>query len=69
MEKRINLFCMGKVIRRSEIRRRRARRAKIDLLRAKYAAAKTKKEKDAIMAKLAVVAPWISEQQFLTPMK
>ena len=59
---------MGQVIRRAEIRRRQTRHAKIDLLRKRYAASKTKAQKDAVMAKLALVSPSMTEAQFLAPM-
>ncbi len=60
---------MGQVIRLGEIRRRRVRKAKINLLRARYSASKTKTDKDAIMAKVAIIAPWMTEQQFLMAIK
>jgi len=65
----INLLCMGQVIRQGEIRRRRVRKAKINLLRARYATSKSKSDKDAIMAKVAIIAPWMTEQQFLMAIK
>ncbi len=60
---------MGQVIRRAEIRRRQTRHAKIDLLSKRYAASKTKAQKDAVMAKLSLVSPSMTEEQFLSPMK
>lgn len=65
----INLMTMGQVIRLAEIRRRRARKAKINLLRTRYAASKNKSEKDAIMAKVAIIAPWMTDEQFLMTIK
>lgn len=60
---------MGQVIRRAEIRRRQARRAKIELLRKRYAETKSKADKDAIMAKVALVSPSMTEEQFLATIK
>lgn len=60
---------MGQVIRLKEIRRRRVRKAKIQDLRVRYAESKTKKEKDSVLAKLSRLAPWLSEEQFLAPLK
>lgn len=60
---------MGQIIRRSEIRRRRARKAKVAALRQKYQATTSKTDKQAILAKLVKVAPWLSEEQFLAPLK
>lgn len=60
---------MGQVIRRAEIRRRRTRKAKVAVLRTRYQATTSKTDKQAIMAKLAKIAPWLSEEQFLAPIK
>lgn len=60
---------MGQISRRPELRRRRARKAKVAALRARYQATTSKPEKQAIMAKLAKVAPWITEEQFLAPVQ
>lgn len=60
---------MGQIIRRSEIRRRRTRKAKVAALRQKYQATTSKTDKQAILAKLVKVAPWLSEEQFLAPLK
>ena len=63
----INLtFSMGQVIRRAEIRRRRARKSKLHDLRERYAAAKTKKDRDVIVAKFMIVAPWL-KTDYLEP--
>jgi hypothetical protein len=60
---------MGQVIRRAEIRRRRTRKAKVAALRTRYQATTSKTDKQAIMTKLAKVAPWLSEEQFVAPIK
>lgn len=60
---------MGQVIRRAEIRRRRTRKAKVAALRVRYQGTTSKTDKQAIMVKLAKVAPWLSEEQFLAPIK
>ena len=43
--------------RKKEIRRRRARRAKLDTLRRKLAEAKSKSEREAIIAKIRRLSP------------
>lgn len=60
---------MGQIVRRSEIKRRRTRKAKVALLRTRYQATTSKTDKQAILAKLAKIAPWLSEEQFLAPIK
>jgi hypothetical protein len=46
------------VERKIELRRRRARKKKLTKLKAKLAAAKDGRDKDAILAKIHVVSPW-----------
>ncbi len=50
---------MGRVERDREIARRRSRRAKLKKLRAKYQAATTQADKDAIFAKAQKVSPFV----------
>ena len=58
---------MAFLIKRSETKRRRQRRAKLGNLRKKYAAARTEAEKNTVLAKVIRVAPWLSAEQFLAP--
>ena len=56
-------------IRQTEIHARRVRRGKLRQLRQKYAAAKTGLHKEKVLTKVARIAPWLSEEQFLAPVK
>jgi len=60
---------MARPIRQNEIHRRRVRRERLRKLRARYAKAKSAAEKEQILAKVARVAPTISTEQFLAPLK
>jgi hypothetical protein len=51
-------------IRQTEIHQRRKRRSNLKKLRAKFAAAKDKKEKEKILEKVRRMAPWLSEEEF-----
>ena len=51
------------------IEKRRKRREKLKKLREKYLLAKTKEEKERILEKLRKIAPWLSEEGFLAPLK
>jgi len=55
--------------RRTVIRQKQNRQAKLKKLRTAYAKAKTTSKKDQILSKVAKVAPWLSEEQFLAPLK
>lgn len=55
--------------RRMVIRQKQNRSAKLKKLRADYAKADTTSKKDQILAKVAKVAPWLSEEDFLAPLK
>lgn len=57
------------VIRQMEIKRLRTRKAKLKKLRAKYSEAKGAIEKDKIAAKVAKIAPWLTEEEFAAPLK
>jgi hypothetical protein len=46
------------VERKIELRRRRSRAKKMSKLKAKFAAAKDGKEKDAVLAKIRRISPW-----------
>jgi hypothetical protein len=54
---------MGRVERDREIARRRTRRAKLKKLRAKFEAASSQDEKDAIFAKARRLSPFISFEE------
>ena len=60
---------MSQAIRRNELHARRVRRQRLRKLRARYAKAKTNAEKEQILQKVARVAPSISTEQFLGPLK
>ncbi|HEY6200643.1 MAG TPA: DUF6800 family protein [Candidatus Binatia bacterium] len=60
---------MGRQVRRNELHARRVRRQRLKQLRERYAKAKTSAEKDKIMEKVSRVAPSLSSEQFLTPIK
>lgn len=49
------------------IRKKRKRKEKLAKLREKYLKAKTKEEKQAILEKMKKITPWLSEEEFLTP--
>ncbi len=54
---------MGRVERTRELARRRKRRAKLRLLRARYAAATNQGEKERILAKARRVSPFVSFEE------
>ena len=60
---------MGRQVRRNELHARRVRRQRLKQLRERYAKAKTSAEKDKIMEKVSRVAPSLSSEQFLAPIK
>ena len=60
---------MGRQVRRNELHARRVRRQHLKRLRDRYAKAKTGAEKEKIMEKVARVAPTLSSEQFLAPIK
>jgi hypothetical protein len=60
---------MGRQVRRNELHARRVRRQRLKQLRDRYAKAKTTAEKEKIMEKVARVAPSLSSEQFLAPIK
>ncbi|HKA32241.1 MAG TPA: DUF6800 family protein [Candidatus Binatia bacterium] len=60
---------MGRQVRRNELHARRVRRQRLQQLRERYAKAKTSAEKDKIMEKVSRVAPSLSSEQFLAPIK
>jgi hypothetical protein len=60
---------MGRQVRRNELHARRVRRRRLEQLRAKYSKAKSSGEKDRILEKAARVAPSLSTEQFLAPIK
>jgi len=56
-------------VRKTEIHQRRVRKEKLKKLRAKFALAKTSSEKEKILEKVKKVAPWLSEEEFIEPLK
>lgn len=56
-------------LRQTEIHTRRMRRMKLRKLRQKYTAAKTGLQKEKVLGSQARVAPWLSEELFLAPLK
>ena len=58
---------MSQVTRNPEIRRRRKRKATLRLLRGKLAQNPNNTLKQAILAKLHKVAPWINDREWLNP--
>ncbi len=51
------------------IRKKRKRRKKLAQLRKKYLLAKTEAERNKILEKVARLAPWLSKDEFLAPLK
>ena len=60
---------MTRPIRKNEIHARRTRRAQLKKLRARYAKVKSAAEKEKILAKVARIAPTITADQFVAPLK
>jgi hypothetical protein len=56
-------------VRKTELHQRRKRKEKLRKLRSKYALAKTNQEKEKILEKVKRIAPWLSEEEFLEPLK
>lgn len=56
-------------IRQTEIHARRTRRRKLKKLRQKYVAAKSGLQKEKVLVSQGRVAPWLSEELFLAPLK
>ena len=52
-----------------QIRIRRKRKQKLKKLRQKYAEAQTISEKERILEKVKRIAPWLSREEFLAPLK
>ncbi|MBZ5567640.1 MAG: hypothetical protein LAN64_07280 [Acidobacteriia bacterium] len=55
--------------RRPEIRRRRTRKAKINALRRRYAAAKSDADRNQIFARVKLLSPTITVEEFTAPMQ
>lgn len=51
------------------IRIRKKRKRKLTKLRQEYLAAKNNEKKDKILEKIKKIAPWLSQENFLTPIK
>ena len=56
---------MAYLIQKTEMKRRRHRRAKLARLRERFAAAKNDEEKSALLAKAGKIAPWLSQEDFI----
>ncbi|OHB20676.1 MAG: hypothetical protein A2666_01405 [Parcubacteria group bacterium RIFCSPHIGHO2_01_FULL_47_10b] len=56
---------MSRVIRRHELNKVRARKAKLDELRVRYAATKGIADREKIIEKVGKIAPWLSKDAFL----
>ena len=57
------------VLRMTEIKGRRIRKEKLRKLRAKYKEAKSAIDKEKVVSKAAKIAPWLSEEEFVSPLK
>lgn len=60
---------MAHSIRRNELHARRVRRRSLKKLRERYAKAKTSADKEKILEKAGRIAPGMSSEQFLAPIK
>ena len=63
-------FVMGRIRtkrRKQQIKIKRKRSQKLTGLRQAYSKAKTKEAKDKILAKARRLAPWLSQEEFLSP--
>lgn len=60
---------MGRQVRRNELHARRVRRHRLKQLRERFAKAKTSAEKEKILEKVQRVAPTLSPEQFIAPIK
>lgn len=60
---------VGKGALKSRIHKRKVRRQKLHKLRQKYQEAANEAEKKRITEKVAKIAPWLTEEEFLTPTK
>jgi hypothetical protein len=55
---------MGQGTRQSELHRRRTRKVKLRAMRERFGAAKSSTEKEAVIAKVARLAPWLTADEF-----
>ena len=55
--------------RRFQIRQRQKRREKLRKLREKYTKARSEKERETVLEKVFKIAPWLSKEEFLEPVK
>lgn len=63
---------MGKVSskrRAMVLRQKRLRRVKLKKLRQAYQAAKSQTEKDQLLVKVDKIAPWLSQEEFISAIK
>jgi len=59
------IIFMGRIVRRNEINRRRARREKLTILKKRYIIANNEKTKAKVIEDLSRVAPWLVRENFL----
>ena len=60
---------MVAVTRGKELKKRRTRMKKLTTLRKRYVEAKTPEQKAGVVGKMKRVAPWLSEEEFLSPLQ
>jgi len=48
----------------NELHRQRARKRKLKLLKKRYQAATTAEEKEKVLEKVKVIAPWLNEEEY-----
>ena len=60
---------MVAVTRGKELKKRRSRMKKLTTLRNRYVKAKTPEQKASVVGKMKRVAPWLSEEEFLSPLQ
>ncbi|MGE4554913.1 MAG: DUF6800 family protein [Candidatus Paceibacterota bacterium] len=56
-------------LRANQLRQKRKRKQKLKKLREKYILAKTQEEKEKILEKVFKIAPWLTEEEFLKPLR
>ena len=60
---------MVAVTRGKELKKRHSRKEKLSTLRRRYVEAKTPEDKASVVGKMKRVAPWLSEEEFLSPLQ
>ena len=59
---------MSNVMRIKELKTKRTRRSKLATLRKRFAATQNEQDKEQILEKVKRVAPWLSSEEFLSPL-